>query len=489
MVRTLVLLAAFGFASALCAAVRPSDLFADHAVLLRAADTPVFGEADPGERVEVSIGGVRTSGRADANGRWLVRLDLRNVGAGPHELRMNDRIARDVLVGEVWLCSGQSNMEFPVGSGDDAESENRITNDMIRCFRVQRGVAVKPCARIRGVWLRNIPGETPRMTSVGYHFAKDLQRALHVPVGIVDASYGASTLEAWCDPATFAHPEGRRILDRQVSFMDRYRDYEDRCEAALRAWAEACGRSDRPHADAPATGWRPLNGKERTTFSHAPGAVWFRRTMSARPGAGLAIRRHRFIEKQWSFDRAVVEVYWNGQRIGRTFPSDPIVKNVECYDIPAEAAGKAGVLDVRVYSPVSFLDVPHALFAGDARLDRNGWRVAEEFSLPAVTSKELRTLPPAQRFCLPQHYPSGLHNAMVAGLVPFGFSGVIWYQGESNAVDRESATPPDAYADLFKGFIQSWRKLFGNPTLPFAWCQLAAYMERRRMRTSATSPG
>ena len=470
------------------AGVEPAAVFSDHAVLRRSADTPVFGFADAGTRVSVSLSGVSASGVADAEGRWLVRLDLRKVGQGPFELAVNDWVAQDVLVGETWLCSGQSNMEFAVGSGDDAEEENRVTNALIRCFHVQHGVAVKPRERIRGAWLRNIPGETLRMTSVGYHFAKDLQRALGVPVGIVDSSYGASTLEAWCDPKTFVHPDGRRIFDRQVAFMERYRDYENRCEAALRAWAERFGRADRPHGGAPAEGWRPLSEAGRTAFSHAPGAVWFRRTMSVKPGAGLAIRRHRFIESQWGFDSSAVEIYWNGRRIGRTFPDDPIEKNVECYDIPAEPSGGKGVLDVRAFNPVSFLDIPRSLFVDGVRPDRDGWTVADEFVLPAVPAEARAALPAPQRFCLPQHYPSGLHNAMIAGLIPFGFSGVVWYQGESNTVESEAATDPDAYAELFRGFIASWRTLFGNPELPFAWCQLAAYMGKSKDANGRVSP-
>ena len=450
------------------AAVRPAAVFSDHAVLLKSADTPVFGFADPGETVKVSLGGVSAEGAAGADGKWLVRLDLRGVGPGPFELRMNGTVARDVLVGEVWLCSGQSNMSFAMKSADDAEAEDRIVNGQLRSFNVACSYAAEPQADVSGRWVTAGPGETLKMSAVGYHFAKKLQQELSVPVGFVNSSVGASSIEAWCDPVSMAvDPDGKRELDRQIAFMRDYRAYEGRCDAELVAWAKKWNRADRPHGGAPQTGWRPLTDKERETYGHGPGAVWFRRTVRVPDKKPFVFARKRFIEKQWRFDTSFVEVYWNGTRVKRTFPDDPIEKNTEVYEIPAGSG--TGTLDVRVFSAEVIIDVLQGFHAGNVRLDRAGWTVAGEFALPALKGEALAMLPPRQRHCLRQHWPTGLYNGMIAGLVPMGLSGVIWYQGESNTSRAE------AYDKLFATMIRSWRNLFGKPELPFAWCQLAAY--------------
>lgn len=384
---------------------------------------------------------------------------------------MNDCVARDVVVGEVWLCSGQSNMEFTMASADDAEAENRVTNRLLRCFIVEKGTAVVPQKEVRGRWCVAEPGSTMAMTAVGYHFAKDLQRELKTPFGIIQSAVGASTIEAWCDPVTMAaDPAGKRELDRQIEFMRDYRAYEERCEAALVDWAKRWERGDRPHAGVPTDGWCPLNERERESILRGAGAVWYRRTVDVGPTRPFQFTRKRFIESQWAFDEAAVEVYWNGARVARTFPEDPIEKNTEIYEIPA-GAGR-GELAVRVFSPERILDVLRYFFDGNVCLERAGWMTFEEFSLPPLSSEMRASQPPRQLQCLRQHWPTGLFNSMIAPLVPMGLSGVIWYQGESNA--RRA----DVYGDLFEAMIRSWRTLFGREDLPFAWCQLAAYQNK-----------
>ena len=454
-------------------AIRPSALFTDHAVLRRSAATPVFGLADPGERVRVSLGTARAEATADADGKWLVRLNLADIRGDALELRMNDCVARDVAVGEVWLCSGQSNMEFAMGSADDAEAENRVTNRWLRCFVVNSGASASPQREVRGRWLVTEPGSTMRMTAVGYHFAKELQGQLKTPFGIIQSAVGASTIEAWCDPVTMASdPAGKRELDRQIAFMRDYRTYEKNCEVALAAWAKRWNRSDRPHTGVPAEGWRPLEGKELESIQRGPGAVWYRRTVEVDVSKPFRFVRKRFIESQWALDESSVEVYWKGTRLARTFPDDPIEKNTEIYEIPSGSS--KGELAVRVFSPERILDVLRYFFDGNVRLDRAGWTTVEEFALPLLTAEMRASQPPRQLQCMRQHWPTGLFNAMIAPLVPVGLSGVIWYQGESNA--RRA----DAYGDLFEAMIRSWRTLFRREDLPFAWCQLAAYQGKAK---------
>ena len=458
---------AAGVCGALFAKIEPSAVFSDHAVLHRSAATPVFGFADPGEHVKVVLGAAAAEGVAGADGKWIVRLDLRAAGAGPQELKIGDAVAKDVLVGEVWLCSGQSNMSFKEGSADDAQEAAKECNPQIRCFVVDTRVLTAPDPRIRGRWLVNEPGQTLGMTAVGYQFAKNLQAALSVPVGLVESAVGASTIEAWCDPGTMSvNPAGQQALTRQIAFMDDYRGYENRCDAALREWERKWSRADRPHGGVPTDGGRALTAKEAESFGHRAGAVWFRRTLRAK-----SFERRRFIERQWTFDTSSVEVFWNGTRIDRRFPSDPIDKNTEIFALPGRGEGE---LAVRVFNAYHMFDVPWTFFADGKRLDRAGWKLYEEYALPGCPKAAQAELPPRQRFCLRQHYPTGLYNGMVAGLVPMGLSGVLWYQGESNTTAVEAGMGPAAYEPLCTGLIASWRSLFGRADLPFAWCQLAS---------------
>lgn len=455
------------------ARIEPSALFTDHAVLLRSSDTPVFGFAEPGEKVTVTLGAASASAVADAKGRWLVRLDLRDAPKTPQTLTMNGVRAEDVLVGEVWLCSGQSNMSFTLASADDAENENRLSNAAVRCFHVDTRPELNPNPRIAGRWLRDLPQEKLGFSAVGYHFAKRLQAELGSPVGIVNSSVGASTIEAWCDAAAMAaFSEGKRRLDGQIAFMANYRDYERRCQSALRAWAVKWGRADRPHEAAPTNGWRALTQAERDSFRHGPGAIWFRRTVGPTP-TGLVVGRRRFIERQWRFDDSSAEFFFNCRRLTLSYPESPIEKNTELYAVPPDESAKGGTLDVRFFNAQVIPDVLHYLSENRKAFPLADWSVAEEFALPGLQSAAAKEVPDPQRFCLAQHYPGALYNGMVAGLVPMGLSGVVWYQGESNATRVEAGSGPEAYAALFEGFIRSWRTIFGKPTLPFVWCQLA----------------
>jgi len=474
-------------ASAAFARVEPSALFTDHAVLLRARDTPVFGFATPGEKVTVSLGTASATVTADAKGAWLARLDLRSAPKTPQVLTMNDVCAEDVLVGEVWLCSGQSNMSFTLRSADSSEVEDAIVNPEIRCFHVDLRYELAPNPRIAGRWLRDVPKEKQKFSAIGYHFAKRLQAELKGPVGVVNSSVGASTLEAWCDPSAMAaFPEGRSLLDGRIAFMNRYRDYENRCQAALRAWEAKWNRSDRPHAGAPTSGWRALTKAEQDSFSHGPGALWLRRTVKPVP-KGLVIRRKRFIERQWRFDSSCAEFYFNGRRLAVSYPESPIEKNTELYVVQAAEAERGGTLDVRLFNAQSVPGTPLYLSTvGSGTFSLADWRLAEEFNLPYPSAAARNDAPAPQRFCLSQHYPSALHNGMIAGLVPMGLSGVTWYQGESNTTRVEAGSGPEAYAPLFGSFIRSWRSLFQKPDLPFVWCQLAPYQAKARDANEGT---
>ena len=195
--------------------VELAQLFRDGAVLQRDVPVPVWGTAEPGEQVAVAIAGQTATATAGEDGRWRVALAPLAAG-GPHELRANGALARDVLVGELWICSGQSNMEWPLAWASDAEREvMAAVQPNIRLFRVPRAYAEEPLAEIgpgRDIedkpiepgWTECTP-ETARMFSaVAYHFGRELAEALDVPVGLIHSSWGGTPAEAWITPERFA---------------------------------------------------------------------------------------------------------------------------------------------------------------------------------------------------------------------------------------------------------------------------------------------
>ena len=188
--------------------VTPASLFTDHTVLQQGASTPVWGTAAAGEEVSVSLNGQVQKATADGEGKWMVRLTDLKAG-GPYELTIagkNTVVLHDVLIGEVWLASGQSNMDFTVaktkkysfaGTQNEAEEVAAANYPEIRMFSGEWTKSYAPQSTIAGTWKICNPENVREFSAIGYFFARDLQKELKVPVGIVTLSFGASKEEAW----------------------------------------------------------------------------------------------------------------------------------------------------------------------------------------------------------------------------------------------------------------------------------------------------
>jgi sialate O-acetylesterase len=207
------------------AAVKPSALFTDHLVLQRDCDVPVWGAADPGEAVKVTFNGQTRSTTAGADGKWMVHLSKLKAG-GPFEMQIdgkNSIVIHDVLVGEVWLATGQSNMVFTVskkaqffaGMLDEDKEIAAANYPEIRMYTEKIVKAYAPQDQALGDWKVCSPDTVGAFSAIGYLFARDLQQQLHVPVGIVTVAFGASTAESWLPREAFAaDPQLKPILDR-----------------------------------------------------------------------------------------------------------------------------------------------------------------------------------------------------------------------------------------------------------------------------------
>ncbi len=198
----LVTLAAFLTTSAR-ADVAPNSLFTDHGVLQRDKPIVVWGTADPGERVRVSLSnetGTTAATQTNADGRWMAELPPLLAG-GPFTLSIqgkNQIQLKDVLIGEVWICSGQSNMEFGLrNSFDSNKAIAAASNPKLRLFTVTKATAMSPLDKVKGDWKECTPETAAAFSAVGYYFGRDLQKALGVPVGLIHTSWGGTPAQAW----------------------------------------------------------------------------------------------------------------------------------------------------------------------------------------------------------------------------------------------------------------------------------------------------
>lgn len=274
------------------AAVRPNPLFSDGMVLQRGMPVPVWGTADNGERVTVSFQGQSVSTTA-RDGKWMVRLRPLQAG-GPAEMTItgtNSVPIRNVLVGEVWLCSGQSNMQWPLQQTASAQAAIAASaNPQIRLFTVPRQATDAPLTEVKGEWKECGPATVPDFSAVGYYFGKDLQAALDVPVGLISTNYGGTPAEAWTSRGTLDADAGLRdILAGQARAIESFPQAQARYQQEMAGYAAAVEKAKaegkqppampRPPADPAKSPQRPVGLYNAMIAPLVPyairGAIWY----------------------------------------------------------------------------------------------------------------------------------------------------------------------------------------------------------------------
>ena len=213
---------AFGLGSAAQADVKLPKIFGSHMVLQQKSQVSFWGWADPGEEVTVTLNGATATAKAGDDKKWSLKIATPEAG-GPHQVVVkgkNEVKFDDVLIGEVWICSGQSNMEWSVAqSANPAEEAKNGDHPMIRMIKVQRIPAEKPMEDINGEWQAATPQTVSQFSAVGYYFARQLQGELKVPIGMINTSWGGTICEAWTSrEALAADPDFKPILDRAAPF-------------------------------------------------------------------------------------------------------------------------------------------------------------------------------------------------------------------------------------------------------------------------------
>ncbi len=247
----------------------------DHMVVQRDMHVPIWGKAEPGEDVTVTVGAAAATAKAGADGTWIVRLAPMPAG-GPIEIGVkgkNEIVLRDVLVGDVWVCSGQSNMQWTVGgSANAAEEIAKAVHPGIRLFSVPRVVAVEPLDDVKASWALLSPETVRDFSAVGYFFGRDLYAAMGVPVGLIHSSWGGTPAESWTTRATLeAYPEYRPLLEYWNKRVAEYPEAVQRHEKAVAAWEEAAAKAKAENKEAPPKPGPPGNPQGDAWY---PGGLW-----------------------------------------------------------------------------------------------------------------------------------------------------------------------------------------------------------------------
>ncbi|HEX8147534.1 MAG TPA: sialate O-acetylesterase [Pyrinomonadaceae bacterium] len=476
--------------SAAHADVRVPSVVGDNMVLQQGRKVRVWGWAEPGERVTVSFRGDRASATADARGRWEVFTGPHKAG-GPFELTVagrNTLTFRNVLVGEVWVCSGQSNMEWSLANAQDGAREAAAADyPFVHLFTVSKKTSAEPLDDVEGRWVVTTPKEAAQFSAVGFFFGRELHRRLNVPVGLIHTSWGGTPAEAWTSRgALSADPTLRPILeryDRQLADLPRLqREYA----AAQAEWARRYMTADSDNRGEPegyakpeydATSWKRMRLPQfwESAGLDVDGVVWFRREVevpAAWAGKDLTLKLGAIDD----FDTT----YFNGGRVGSTGADTPNAWTARrSYRVPGSLV-RAGrnTLAVRVFDRMGgggfgggeMSLAPAHPAAGNAVSLDGEWSYKEEAVVPSRRI-DWGSQPQAPGPANPNS-PTVLYNAMLAPLFPYAIRGAIWYQGESNAGRAQQ------YRTLFPAMIRDWRAAWDIGDFPFYFVQLANWKAR-----------
>ncbi|MCD8167330.1 MAG: sialate O-acetylesterase [Bacteroides sp.] len=454
------------------AKVNLPQLISDGMVLQRGAELTLWGDADPGEEVTVIFLKKRYITRAGSDGKWEVKMPAQKSG-GPYTMTINDIHIDNILIGDVYLCSGQSNMELPVSRVMDLfkEEVEGYKNPMIRQFKVWMDYNFhSPQEDVKkSGWSSLNPENALNFSAVAYFFAKDLYSKTGIPVGILNSSVGGSPVEAWISEEELKpFPEYyneieicrddqwvanvKRLDNETRDLWNRVFYQRDPGSSANDAWYRAdLDDSSWQSVDMFSTSWNndglnPVNGSD-----------WFRKEFTvpaSLAGQEGVIRLGCIVDAD--------SVFINGTFVGTTSYMYP----PRIYRIPAGLLQEGeNHVTVRMISyngaPHFVKDKPYKILVGEEEISLLGeWRY-----------KRGTEMPPLSGGTFFNYKPAGLYNSMIAPLTPYAVAGVLWYQGESNS-ERYNE-----YSDLLSTLIANWRSDREDPQLPFFIVQLPNFME------------
>jgi sialate O-acetylesterase len=485
--------------------IKPASLFQNNMVLQQKIKLPVWGTANAGETVTVEFAGQKKISVTDANGDWKVMIDPLAASEIPAKMIIIGNaetaplIIDNILVGEVWLCSGQSNMELQLKDVNNAKQEiAQATDPAIRVFTVPHSGVPKPQKNCNGSWVANSPENAGKFTAVGYFFARELRAKLKVPVGIINSSWGGSQAQPWTPweeavkvttmkerVDSFATANALWLADK-AKYPEIVKQNKAKYDEERRIWLNDFINNDRgikekwydPATDT--TGWNPVNlpMPDVASSMNIMGSYWFRINNVKIPDA--------WVGKKITLNLSAIDdgdITWvNGTEIGRTLYDNPNGwRTPRHYLLPADLIRTNSisiairavnyVYSMGVYGKPADMSLTLTEDAGSTPVSlATTWqgRAGSEINIVKAPVFYNSAFPEQ-----PQGDLGNFYNAMIAPLAGYGIKGALWYQGESNANE------PEVYAELFPAMIKGWRRVWGQGDFPFYFVQLAGFCARQ----------
>ena len=476
---------------AICAEGKVSlpQIFQSGMVLQRGKQIPIWGKAEAGELVTVRFNKKQYATSADLDGNWRINLPKMKAG-GPYTMTVGDLVLTNILIGDVWLLSGQSNIDVTIERVYPQYTKDIDTyeNADIRLFRVPNQADAhgvkddittptinwKP-ANKENAWL---------FSAVGYFLGRRMYEQTNVPQGIIVNSWGGTPIEAWISADSLQNDYPMLVKRAQFFQNDDYVKAQAQANMqAERQWQKILNTQDQgieeewASADYDDSQWQSVSQWDRewamSPTTHRPiiGTIWLRQHIQIdKAHAGKPAR----LLLGTLFDQDIT--YLNGQEIGHTYYQYPPRR----YDIPEgllrEGDNVITIRFINKYGMAHFIpEKPYMLAFGDDRMSQNPmptdvvplsqqWKVSLGTEMPSCPSGDISL----------QNIPTTLYNAVLYPLAPYALSGVVWYQGESNTGN------PAPYADYLKKLMGCWRSTWKDRQMPFVIVQLANYDGRQQ---------
>ena len=447
-------------------------LVSDGMVLQRDHKVKIWGNADISENIIIQFQNKKYKTKANNQGYWEIHLPKMKAG-GPFKMTINEISLNDILIGDVWLASGQSNMELPMRRvktvyGDELNNAN---NTNIRFFTVPQKYNFKKAEvdLSDGKWESTNKETIKEFSAAAYFFAQQINQKYNIPVGIIHSSLGGSPIQSWMDAASLKkYPESLEEAEKWKNDA-LIKETESKEQSLSQAWYSELNQSDiglhqnwkdEKHDD---SDWKKINipGSWEDLEGSFDGSVWFRKEINLTAGnendsAFLNLGRIKDAD----------ETYINGVKVGNvTYEYPP-----RWYTIPKGVLKKGkNVIIVRVINGSGkgefISDKPYYLEIGNQKIQLTGeWKYK--------VAAKMDRLAPGQTFI--RWKPTGLYNAMIHPVTNYNIKGALWYQGESNT------GKPKEYYDLLSTMIQDWRNKWQQPDMPFLIVQLTNFMEPKK---------
>ena len=463
-----------------------SDIFTDNMVLQRNSEVPVWGKSKPNTKIELTASwdnGIYET-VSDEAGKWSIKLNTPDAG-GPYKVSINDGdlvVLNNIMSGELWLCSGQSNMEMPLGGwGKIMNYEDEIENanhPNIRLFQIEKQTALSPTNQMKvmgGGWLECSPNSIPEFSATAYFFARTLSQSLNnIPIGLIHTSWGGTPVEAWIsEDAIEASGEFSEFVselkmlpnsntERENVINQRMEDYRNEF------FSKDKGFSDKKHqwnkTDYNDSQWHTMNLPglwENQGLTDFDGVMWYRKEVILPKG---------WENKELNLNLGMIDdneiTYLNGYEIGKT---EGYTTNRNYTVHPEYLVKGKNVIAVRVTDTGGgggFHGDKGNMFiqSGSDKISIAGnWKYNIGLNISEVKKPIIQSGQASQ--------PSSLFNGMINPVLPFKIRGAIWYQGEANVGRGEQ------YKTLFPLMIENWRNYWGYD-FPFYFVQLANYLKK-----------